>query len=392
MQNNLKVLHVIPSVSSTRGGPSKAVIEMVSALQNIGIEAEIATTNDDSNNILNVPLNVKTQYKGVPVTFFQRFSPSINVIREFAYSNNFRKWLKKNIHNYDVIHIHAIFSFCSSYAMTLARKKRIPYIVRPIGQLEDWSLSQSKFRKQLYLNLVEKSNLENANAMHFTAQSEQQQALTFLPKLHAHIIPLGIQFSKKVENAKQKMLTRWSLKNDMMTLLFLSRLHHKKGLELLLNSLSKIKHKPFQLIIAGDGNKSYKQSLEGLINSYQLNTNCHFVGFVKDVEKEILLQGCDFFVLPSYSENFGIAVLEAMAASTPVIISDAVALASDVKENQLGFVCRPNEESLYKTLRQALDSNDAINEMGQAAQQFARQNYSWKQQAEKLNTLYKSII
>jgi len=236
MQNSIKALHVIPSISPSRGGPSKAVIEMVSALQDIGVVAEIATTNDDSNNTLDVPLNLKTQYNGVPVIFFQRFSPPINALREFAYSRSFKQWLKKNIHRYDVIHIHAIFSFCSSYAMNLAKKNNIPYIVRPIGQLEDWSLSQSKFRKQLYLNLIEKSNLENANAIHFTAKSEQQQALTFLPNLSAQIIPLGVQFTKKEKNAKQKMLTHWSLKNDVVTFLFLSRLHYKKGLELFVMS------------------------------------------------------------------------------------------------------------------------------------------------------------
>lgn len=392
MQNSIKALHVIPSISPSRGGPSKAVIEMVSALQDIGVVAEIATTNDDSNNTLDVPLNLKTQYNGVPVIFFQRFSPPINALREFAYSRSFKQWLKKNIHRYDVIHIHAIFSFCSSYAMNLAKKNNIPYIVRPIGQLEDWSLSQSKFRKQLYLNLIEKSNLENANAIHFTAKSEQQQALTFLPNLSAQIIPLGVQFTKKEKNAKQKMLTHWSLKNDVVTFLFLSRLHYKKGLELLLSSLCDVKHRPFQLIIAGDGDNAYKQSLIELIDSYKLKNNCHLVGFVKGAEKQILLQGCDFFVLPSYSENFGIAVLEAMASSTPVIISDTVALASDVKKNQLGFICKPNQESLTQALIQAFDYNDTNNKMGQAAELFAKKNYNWKLQAEKINTLYKSII
>ena len=250
MQNKLKVLHVIPSVSAARGGPSKAVIEMVSALRDINIDAEIVTTNDHGEHELDVELGKQIQYKNVPVTFFKRFSPRIKAVREFAFSNDLRVWLKQNIDRYDVVHVHAIFSFCSSYAMYLARKKSIPYIVRPIGQLETWSLSQSTKRKKLFLALSERKNLNQANAIHFTAESEKQQALVALPSLKTRVIPLGMNSQAVIENAQQKMLAKWPLKPDVPTLLFLSRLHPKKGIELILNALVKKTNNQVQLIIA----------------------------------------------------------------------------------------------------------------------------------------------
>jgi len=205
MPNKLKVLHVIPSVSPIRGGPSKAVIEMVNSLRELGVDAEIATTNDHGNNTLDVSLNTLIDYQGVPVRFLKRYSSKLPAIREFAYSRDFQRWIKKNIRNYDIIHVHAIFSFCSSYAMYQARKQGVKYIVRPIGQLETWSLKQSDRRKSTYLNLIERRNLSQANTIHFTAESEKKQALEAIPELKSTVIPLGINTPEVIKNATKKM-------------------------------------------------------------------------------------------------------------------------------------------------------------------------------------------
>ena len=281
----------------------------------------------------------------------------------------------------------------SSYAMYLARKKNIPYIIRPIGQLEAWSLSQSKFRKQLYLKLIEKKNIVNANSIHFTAHSEQQQSLAALQNTFANqVIPLGINIAPEIEGARKKMLSRWSLNPNVINLLFLSRLHPKKGLERLLNALSKVQGPAFQLIIAGEGDDNYKKSLINLIKRLDLNEYCHLVGFVEGNDKQLLLQGSDLFILPSYSENFGIAALEAMASAMPVIISNEVALSTEVKKYNLGWVTDLNEEELRKSIEQALTSSQRYKEIGAAAKDFANKNFNWSTQANKLKKLYNDNI
>ena len=404
MKNKFKVLHVIPSVSPSRGGPSKAIIEMVGALKQEGIDAEIATTNDHGTVELDVPLNIRTQYRNVPVYFFKRFSPPINSVREFAYSRNFQQWIKKHIDDYDVIHVHAIFSFCSTYTMHLARKKNIPYIVRPIGQLESWSLKQSYKRKKHYLNIIERSNLNNANSVHFTAESERQQSLATLPKLKGVVIPLGINVPQKIPDAKQKMIKHWGLKGTVPTLVFLSRLHPKKGLERLLTSLSELDEFPFQLLIAGDGDSRYKQSLKDLVSSLTLSQQCHFIGFVEGDEKELLLQGGDLFTLTSHSENFGIAALEAMASGTAILVSNEVALSDVINENKLGFVTDLTVKGITDTLKMALTglnptSNDTLTKsdvsrtqtMGNNARDLVKKHYQWSNISQQLITLYNSI-
>lgn len=130
---SLKVLHVIPSVSPQRGGPSKAVLQMVAALKQTDVHAEIATTNDNGVDLLDVPLDTLTERQGAPIRYFERWSPAIPELREFQYSSSFVNWLKQHIKDYDLLHVHAIFSFCSSYAMWLARRTNVPY-VWPIGR------------------------------------------------------------------------------------------------------------------------------------------------------------------------------------------------------------------------------------------------------------------
>ncbi len=398
----MKVLHVIPSISPLRGGPSKAVIEMVLALNDIGVTTEIATTNDNGRDELNVPLEQLSEFNGVPVRFFKRFSPAIHSIREFAYSGQYRNWINKNIHNYDIIHVHAIFSFVSSYTMYLARKRDVKYVVRPIGQLEEWSLKQSKLRKSVFLSLFEKENVENAAAIHFTADSELKQATKALPKLtsqaangqHALVIPLGIKLPTPEANARSAIVKRYGLASDKRILLYLSRIHPKKGLELLFSALANLKQEKYQLLIAGDGEDSYLEKLQRLTMDLGIGQCCQFIGFKTNELKQELLQGADLYVLTSHSENFGIAVLESLAAGTPTLVSKGVALSALISEQDLGYVCDLTVEDVQHQLEYCLSekNNAELIALGAKSRQYVEQHYRWGAIARELSITYQNII
>lgn len=387
----LKVLHVIPSVAPCRGGPSKAVIEMVQALRQIGVDAEIATTNDNGAGQLDIELNTLIEYQGVPTRFFKRFSPPISFIREFAYSYGFTRWLNAHISDYDLIHVHAIFSYCSTITMAIARKHNVPYVVRPIGQLESWSLEQSKGRKKHYLDLIERKNLNTATMVQFTAESEQNQALELLPDLTSTVVPLGIELPMLIHDSHSKMVERWQLKDDCPTLVYLSRIHPKKGLDILLKALANLDDIEFQLVIAGSGNEDYTQELIQLSKQLGISQHCHFIGFVQGLEKNTLLQGADLFTLTSHSENFGIAVLEALASATPALISQEVALSEQVTKEQLGYVTELNIQAVKITLTTALKNTEQLAQTGNKARQFIEQNYQWPVISKQLLAVYKCI-
>ncbi|MEM7359211.1 MAG: glycosyltransferase [Pseudomonadota bacterium] len=387
---NLRVLHIIPSVAACRGGPSKAIIEMVAALTQAGVKAEIAATNDNGDQLLDVPLEQPYMYQGVPIRFFHRWSPGVAALREFQYSAGFRHWLRDHIDNYDLIHVHAVFSFTSSYAMYLARKRGVPYVVRPIGQLEHWALQQGGLKKRLYMTLVERRNLEGAAAIHFTAASELQQARESINTENAQVIPLGITPPALLENAQQIIRTQFDLAADQPLLVYLSRLHPKKGLELLLQAVAQLEP-PCSLLIAGNGDAEYVASLKREVRSLGLEQQVQFIGFVQGEQRDQLLQGADLFALTSYSENFGIAVLEALAAGTPCLVTEGVALASEIREQRLGYVAASDVDAIKSALQRALNEIDEHPAWRKEIRQTIRDRYHWPAIAGQLATLYEEL-
>ncbi len=388
----MKVLHIIPSVSPVRGGPSQAVLDIVRVLRKTGVDAEIVTTNDHGAELLNIPLGKCTDYQQVPVWFFPRFSPSIHAIREFAFSGDFTIWLWQNIHNYDLLHIHAIFSYTSTVAMAIARFQKVPYIVRPLGQLCKWSLQQSASKKQIYLKLIEKSNINHSQAIHFTSVVEQQEALELNLTAPGFIIPHGISISPIVPNARQKLREYLNLPINEPIILFLSRLHPKKGLDLLITALGKLANYQFTLILAGSGDPEYENELKSLIAAQAIEKHTHFTGFVQGELKDLLIQGSDLFALTSYSENFGISVLEALGAGLPVLVTPGVALSDIIQENKIGYVTELDVDAICVSIRQFLDNPIAAKEMGDRACQFILDNYTWDQVAQKMISVYEDII
>lgn len=391
----MKVLHVIPSVSPLRGGPSEAVLQMVRALQAQGITAEIVTTNDDGAGILHVPLNEWLEYPDqapVPIRFFPRFSPSIPALREFAFSGSLALWLWQHMAEYDLVHVHAVFSAASTIAMVIARLQNVPYIVRPLGQLCHWSLQQGHHKKQLYLQLIERANLNQAQLIHFTSDQEQQEALQLGLKPPGFVLPHGLVMPPYLPNAKAQLRQYLNLPLEEPIVLFLSRLHPKKGLDYLIPALSQLQGHRFTFVLAGNATPEYESEVQQLLQATGLIAQTRRMGFVQGETKTLLLQGADLFVLTSHSENFGIAVLEAMAHGLPVLITPGVALASLVKRSHLGWVTPLDQATITHTLQQVFDNLPLANHMGECARHLVEQHYSWHHIATHLIQQYHSAL
>ncbi|MDJ0505112.1 MAG: glycosyltransferase [Aphanizomenon sp.] len=387
----MKVLHIIPSVATVRGGPSQAILEMVKALRKNDIDAEIITTNDNGEDILDVPLGKFINYQQVPVQFFPRFSPSIHFLREFAFSRELTIWLWQNIRNYDLLHIHGIFSYAPSIAMVIARCQKVPYIVRPYGLLCEWSLQQKELKKKLYLKLLETANLNHSQSIHFTSILEQKEASLLNLTSSSFILPLGIYTPQRILNTREKLKKHLNIPADEPIVLFLSRLHPKKGLDYLIPALGKLSHYRFTFIIAGSGDLDYENELKTLVTTHEIKEKTYFAGFVKGEIKDLLMQGADIFALTSYSENFGISVLESLAAGTPVIITPGVALSDIVQQQHLGYVTELNINDIATTIQNFLDHPQAAKKMGDSARKFILDNYTWDSIALKMISVYQEI-
>lgn len=391
----MKVLHIIPSVASVRGGPSQAVIEMVRALRSQGIDAEIATTNDNGKDLLDVPLftltDQLTEYGNVPIRFFPRFSPNINTLREFAYSEALTTWLWQHITEYDLLHVHAIFSYVSTISMAIARIKNIPYINRPLGQLCTWSLQQSKLRKQIYLNLIERSNLLHSKSLHFTTEQEKEEFNQLGLNIPNFVLPHGVHIPNLIPNAQDKLREILQISDQRPIILFMSRLHPKKGLEYLISALGKLTDCHFTLAIAGNGEPDYINHVKDLLKDHQISDRAYWAGFVQHETKNLYLQGADLFALTSHSENFGIAAIESLASGTPVLLTDGVAIAPMVQKENLGYVTKLDIETITLTIQEFLNHPQIAKQKGDRAQQYISEHYTWTKISHELMSIYIAV-
>ena len=391
----MRVLHLIPSISALRGGPSQAVVSMVAALRNEGVDASILTTNDNGPDLQqDMPLGCWHQLEAfdqvVPVLAFARLNLPLHTLREFVISPGLNWWLERNARQFDLVHVHALFSCTTSLGMLQLRRQRIPYILRTIGQLNRWSLSQSRLRKQLFLSLLDRANINNARALHFTSQAECDEAHDLHFTTSQYLLPLGVP-NIDVPCSGVRQLGN---SPEPVKLLFLSRIHPKKQLSVLLDSLALLQkrfpEKLWKLQIAGDGDPYYLQQVQQQCSSLGLDSYVHWCGFVKGEAKQDLLQKADWFVLPSASENFGIAAAEALMSGTPVVLSPGVALSANVEAAQAGLVCEPTVEGLAECLEQCLQPPPL--RMCQAARQLADQQFSWSSITRQLIQNYEHIL
>lgn len=394
----MRVLHLVPSISPLRGGPSQAALSMVAALREQGVDASILTTNDHGEGIQPaMPLGIWHEHESsgqpVPMLAFGRWNPPMRAFREFAIAPGLSQWLEKHAQNYDLVHVHALFSYTTSIGMAQLRRQRIPYVMRTIGQLNQWSLGQSAGRKKLFLKLLDRANLDGAAALHFTSDAEHHEAAGLKLRAPSFVLPLGVPLiDLNVAATHQE-----GPQNDIdapLRFLFFSRIHPKKQLPLLFEALAKLKQRQpsanFQLEIAGDGDHSYINELKRIAMQRGLVSQIRWHGFVAGSEKQALLQQADWFVLPSASENFGIAAAESLMAGTPVLLSPGVALAKDVQAAAAGVICEPTVEALASSLERCLVPPSL--KMRQSARQLAEQRFSWASISCRLIQHYEEVL
>jgi len=395
----MKVLHVIPSISPRRGGPGVAALEMAAALRQRGVDASLLTTNDDGPGLLaDLPLGRWIDHGGVPLLAFGRWSPPITPLREFAVAPALSQWLAAHLADYDLLHIHALFSYPSTSAMAQARQAGVPYVISTIGQLCHWSLARSSRRKRLLLGLIERRNLNGAAALHVTTVAERDQTASLGLDTGAVVSPRGVHLPSlgaagdpagdcvgvgAVDGAvvgAEAGPTRF---------LFLSRIHPKKQLEQLMAALALVPG-DWILQIAGEGEPAYLAALQRLADQLGIASRCQWLGFLAGEAKWQALAAADWFVLPSASENFGIAAIEALAAGLPVILSPEVAVAELLHSSGAALICSSEPRALAATLERALAKPTA--ELRQEARRLAAERFAWPAIAGQLQSAYGEVL
>ena len=369
----MRVLHVIPSVAERSGGPATAIVPMCRALMEQGIDVFLLSTTDGLPETLDV-----AAYKGVPAAFFQ---PQWGA--SFKYSRPLATWLSSNIKNYDLAHIHAVFNHSCIAAAQACRKAGVPYIIRPLGTLDPWSMTQKSVRKRLFWQLYGKSMLHHAAAVHYTSEVEKLSTERHLGLNHGKVIALGID----ADNANSNGRTF-----SEPYVLVLSRLHPKKAVDVLIEAFQSLlqngKFANWRLVIAGDGPADYVSKLKARVAASDRIT---FTGWLDDDGKHAMLGGASLLALPSHQENFGLCVMEALSHSVPVLVSPNVNLAAEIVSANAGWISAIARDALATRMAEALSDEDELMKRGRAGRELS-QKYSWENAAMGLISLYTEIL
>jgi glycosyltransferase involved in cell wall biosynthesis len=386
----MKILQIVPSVSLVYGGPSQMVLGLSAALGRAGATVTLLTTDangDMGQAPLDVPLETPIDQDGYQIMYF-RCAP----FRRYKFSTRLLQWLSQHAHAYDVAHIHALFSPISSMAATIARHQGLPYVLRPLGTLDPADLQKKCQLKQLYAAVLEKPNLAGAAAVHFTTAQEAKISERFGVVTKDWIFPLGVMLP---ETQNTTLRDRYQIPADRPIILFMSRIDRKKGLDLLIPALERLvaEGKSFEFVLAGGNPQEpeYEAAIKRQIAASSIADRTQVIGFVSGGDKTAWLKTADVSVLPSYYENFGIAVAEAMAVGTPVVISDQVHIWEDVQQAEAGWVCQCNVESLTTSLRESLKDAVERKYRGIKAQQLTLAKYSWDAIAQQMVVAYGAI-
>jgi glycosyltransferase involved in cell wall biosynthesis len=386
-----RILHVIPAVASRYGGPSRAIFEMCRALREQGADVLLATTDADGAAHIDVVKGAVVAYQEVPTIFFSR-----QWSQRFGYSGGLARWLDREVKGFAVVHIHAVFSHPCIAAARSCQKHGVPYIVRPLGSLDPWSMRQNALVKKVMWQLAVRRMLQTAAAVHYTADEERQLAESSLGLNNGVVIPLGIALQGfQGQDNPELFRQRHPLLGSSPYVLTLSRLHPKKNLELLLEvflTLAKRREAfDWRLVIAGDGEAAYVDSLKRLVRQRDGEQRVLFAGWLDGAERASALHSAALLALPSHQENFGLAAAEALACGVPVVVSEHVNLAPEIARYGAGWVTSLDAETFSSTLNEALQDETECHRRGGAGREMVLRRFSWEEVASRLLSLYESV-
>ena len=385
----MRILHVIPYMHASAGGPPVVVENFVRETNKLGHSSEIISTplfcNGDQQMLFE-------RLSGLARTIFVSPSRTLGPLHRQT-----RRQLKECICVADIVHLHTLWHPINDIARRECARQSRPYVLMPHGMLDPYSLMTKRWRKAVYLWTIERRNIAAAKRVIFTTSEEARLAATrFLSLSKGVVIPLGGDGPVGAASPSAVFLERFPKARGRRQLLFLGRLHAKKGLERILTVLPSIVRAfpDVLLTVAGDGTLEYEAMLKDVIKAQGLENSVMMTGRLDGAMKWGAYASAELFLLPSRQENFAIAVAEAMHMRLPVIISDRVNIWPYVKESGAGIVLDESriEMQLKEALLSLLADPKKIELMGRAGGDYARKNLTWRRAASQLLTCYEEVL
>lgn len=381
----LRVCQVINCINEHVGGPSLSVPSLAATLSLYGIESHLCTMDNywSGQQVRVEGVHFHSQRSQLPARYLRGLQPSFSrALKDLAASG------------LDIIHNHGLWMFTNVYARQVANQHQLPLVISPRGMLEAWSMRYSWYKKWLAWHLYEQKNLASATVFHATSDIEAESIRALGFKQPIALIPNGVSVVDPEQVAPRDVLEqKFPELADKRWLLCLCRLHPKKGLDQLLRVWKTLasNYPDWHLIIAGPDVIGYLETLHSLTAELELQHRVTYTGMVSGDLKTAALGHAELFVLPTHSENFGIAIAEALMYGIPVITTTGTPW-QDLQRHQCGWWIEKREPTLTAALIEGLElSLQDRQAMGQRGVALVKDKYSWQAVGEQMAAVYRWI-
>jgi glycosyltransferase involved in cell wall biosynthesis len=303
-------------------------------------------------------------------------------------TRNFRDQMKSA----DGIHIHGLWEQSTATAAHAARALKKPYVLSAHGMLESWALNNKRIKKAIYSAIAERRNVRGAACLHALTHAEAEDYRRFGARLPIAVIPNGVRVPAAID--PEPFLGKFPSLRGKRVVLFLGRIHFKKGLDILVRAWATVAKRwpEAHLVIAGPDFEETRASIETLVAKHDLDRSILFTDMLHEEMKWSALAAAQCFVLPSYSEGLSVSTLEAMGIGLPVIVTEQCNL-PDVARLGTGWVIQPNSDQLASSLNEFLGNSQTTNlEIGARGRFLVQQRYAWSTVAREMSEVYQWVL
>jgi glycosyltransferase involved in cell wall biosynthesis len=388
----MKILHITPSYPPAwhLGGVVRSVSQLCRRLARLGHEVTVFTTDSGQDRRMGVPTDQPLDLEGVKVNYFKT-----DWFLKFCYSMALGKACRRYLREFDLVHMTSFWCYPGVSGPREARRWQVPYVVSTRGTFVPYPMGQKAWKKQLYFKWVEQRNLQYAAAIHYTAELEREEMSYLGLTRPSFIVPNGLDLGE-FSQLPDKLSARKKLKLPPETpvVLFLGRLHARKGLTWLLEAFARLlKELPEALLILAGPDAGELSKLKQMVRLKGISSQVSFPGYIPPEKRNIYLRAADVFVLATHSgENFGNAAVEAMLAGVPVLLSEHVGICREVQADGAGMVVPLEVGAIAGALEQMLSDNEGLRTMGEKAAAWARRRYDIDLVARQMANAYEDIL
>ncbi len=369
----MRIVQYLPVMMLEYGGPVRAIADLSAALVGAGHDVTILTSGE--TNFANPGAGMSSERSPRVVTL-PAITGALNRLSRDALSEAYEV-----IRSADVVHVHGMWEPSNVQIVKAAQKLGVPHVVSLRGMLDDWPMGQGHLKKRVFLNLFGYEVLETAGFVHCTAEGEYQQSRKWMGRAKGIVIPnlMDLEPYRELpgpEMARREwpMLDRSGEAEPGPKILFLSRVHGKKGVEIFIDMAKQLTGMGIdgRYIVAGWGrDEPYGLEMQSRMRSQGLEDRMKFVGMVHRPTKESLYQACDLFVLPTSQENFGFVFYESLACGTPLLTTYAVDTWPELKSSGGAEIEEQNAESFARAAARMLMDRAGLRAKGEAARVWA---------------------